>query len=65
MIEKYALRKQFIKPEFYYRILNTSTPTGAINPPTINLEVNEGAKQVTPHAWYMQQYRKLMQTRQP
>ena len=63
MIEKYALRKPFIKPQFSYKILNISTPTWAINPPTINLELNDGAKQVTPPAWYMQQYRKLVQTR--
>ena len=63
MLEKYKLRKQFIKPQFSYNILHINTPTWTISPPIVNLRLNEYSKVITPPARYKQHYNMLMQTR--
>ena len=62
LLEKYKLRKYFIKPEFLYTFLNKDTPTWALDISDINLELNEHAKLVTPQARYRRDYNLLCQT---
>ena len=63
MLEKYKLRKQFIKPQFSYNILHINTPTWTISPPIVNLLLNEYSIAITHPARYKQHYNRLMQTR--
>ena len=46
-IEKYQLRKQFVKPSFSYKLLGINIPTYAISKPDISMELNEYLKLVT------------------
>ena len=63
MLEKYKLRKQFIKPQFSYYILHINTPTWAVSPPIVNLRRNEYSKIITPPARYKHHYNMLIQIR--
>ena len=63
LLEKYKLRKHFIKPEFSYALQNEDTPTWTLDIPDINLELNEHVKLETPQARYKQDYNLLCQTR--
>ena len=61
-IEKYQLRKQFVKPSFSYKLLGISIPTYAISKPDINMELNEYPKLVTPPSFYRSAIARLLST---
>ena len=56
LIEKLSLRKNLIKPEFSYRLLNIIDPTWSLMGPNINVELNEFQKNHTPNAVYITGY---------
>ena len=59
LIEKLCLRKNLIKPEFSYRLLNIIDPTLSLMGPNINVEMSEFQKNHTPNAAYITGYRKI------
>ena len=60
MIEKYRLRKIFVKPAFSYRLLNIHVPTYTLAAPEINFELSESNKITTPVIWYIQNFRRIV-----
>ena len=58
MLDKYKLRKQFVKPEFSYRILNITQPTWSLESLSINMDLASFPKLVTPQEKYRQEYKR-------
>ena len=58
LIEKLSLRKNLIKPDFSYRLLNIIGPIWSLMAPNINVELSEFQKNHTPNAAYITGYRK-------
>jgi ribonuclease HI len=59
MLQNYGLRRGYVKPSFSYVVSNIDIPTWSIDAPNINFELGETPKSTTPHAAYIQQYRRL------
>ena len=49
LLETYKLRKNFIKPQFSYKILEIAQTTWALKPPDINFQLARYSKLSTPH----------------
>ena len=58
MLDKYKLRKQYVKPEFSYRILNITQPTWSLESLNINMNIASFPKLVTPQEKYRQEYKR-------
>lgn len=62
MLEKYRLRKMFVKPEFSYSLLQITVPSWSLELPDINFDLNQFSKLITPVAQYQQNYSRLCRT---
>ena len=62
LLEKYKIRKQFIKPEFSYSLQGINTPTWTLDTPKINLELNAHEKLITPEEKYRQEFNRILGT---
>ena len=60
MIERYELRKIFVKPTFSYRIRKIIAPSYSITLPGVNFELNQFPKLTTPSICYVQMYARLI-----
>ena len=58
MLEKYGLRKQFVKPEYLGALVDTEKTEG-LRPPEINLDLAQLPKLSTPTARYIQEYLRI------
>ena len=56
MLHKYGLRKQYVEPEFSYRLLNIAQPTWTLEPARIDLNLAKFPKVATPRERYIQEY---------
>ena len=58
MLEKYKLRKHFIKPEFSYTLLSITQPTWTLKPVEVNFSLARYPKVITPQVEYIQEFRR-------
>ena len=63
MLDKYKLRKQYVKPEFSCRILNITQPTWPLESLSINMDLASFPKLVTPQEKYRQEDKRACEER--
>ena len=63
MIEKYQLRKCFVKPAFSYKLLNITKPSYTVTIPEVNFELAVYQKIDTPREFFIQSFNRLASER--